>query len=88
MIRPRTNGGQREMHFVASPSTTVTIFAAPPPPTTPSDPTSTSSNTEPLWDTYHKRARFSASTGFPPTAERELEGYLTFTTRKHKRGTL
>ncbi|KAK4394538.1 hypothetical protein Sango_1608100 [Sesamum angolense] len=88
MMRPRTNGGQREMHFVASPSTTITIFAAPPPLTSsiaPSDPASTSSNIEPLWDTYRKRACFSASTGFPPTAERELEGYLTFTTREHKK---
>ncbi|KAL0332973.1 UNVERIFIED_CONTAM: Retrovirus-related Pol polyprotein from transposon.6 [Sesamum calycinum] len=40
---------------------------------------------EPLRHTYRKRARFNSSTGIPPTAERELEGCLTFTFWEHKK---
>ncbi|KAK4394021.1 Retrovirus-related Pol polyprotein from transposon opus [Sesamum angolense] len=36
-------------------------------------------------DTYRKRARFNVSIGIPPTAERELDGCLTFTTQEHKK---
>ncbi|KAK4393987.1 hypothetical protein Sango_1869500 [Sesamum angolense] len=89
MVRPRAKGSQREKPSVASPSQAVAVSTAAPPPSVsssaPSNSTSAPSNIEPLRDTYCKRSRFNTSTGIPPTAERELEGYLTFTTREHKK---
>ncbi|KAL0401769.1 UNVERIFIED_CONTAM: Enzymatic polyprotein [Sesamum latifolium] len=76
---------------VASSSTAETVAVSAPAPSTiqpplpaPSVTVPETSHTELLRDTYQKRARFNASTGIPPTVERELDGCLTFTSREHK----
>ncbi|KAL0442216.1 UNVERIFIED_CONTAM: Retrovirus-related Pol polyprotein from transposon.6 [Sesamum radiatum] len=85
MVRPRAKGGRWETPSVAPPSQEVAVStAATPPPASTTTP-STSTPSEPLQDTYRKRSCFNASIGIPPTAEPELDGYLTFTTREHKK---
>ncbi|KAL0378795.1 UNVERIFIED_CONTAM: hypothetical protein Sradi_3185000 [Sesamum radiatum] len=82
----RPKGGRRPTTppAVASSSPRRTYHRADADVTTTAAPVPESSRTEILRDTYRKRACFNASTGIPPTAERDLDGCLTFTSREHK----
>ncbi|KAL0313559.1 UNVERIFIED_CONTAM: hypothetical protein Sradi_5755200 [Sesamum radiatum] len=82
MVRSRTEATRRDT--ISDTSPTATLATVPPPETPPVQPPLPApsvtvpgpSHTELLQATYQKRARFNASTGILPAAERELDGCL------------